>query len=663
VRYLVLDYETRSEADIKKSGSYEYARDHSTRILCLAYRLGTREALSSAPIHSWSAAEARRPAEELADALSDSAVRIVAHNAFFEQVITRFVLSRIFRNDALARIPPKRWVCTASLARALALPGKLEGAAEALRLPFKKDAQGHRLMLKMSKPRRPTKKDPSLWHEKKSDLARLLEYCRADVRAETALFLRLPPLIPAERKLWCLDQRINLRGFRVDRPLVLKSLNLLADAASDSLEETAALTGGEIRSTAQRDATLKFLAARGTALPDLRARTVEDRLKAGIEDDVSRRLLEIRSDSAKTSTAKYAAFERRSRTDSRVRDSLLYHGASTGRWSGAGVAPQNFPRGSVADTGLAAAIISDPATDLAWIRTLYGRPLDVLSSCLRAAIIPTKGFELFGGDYAAIELRVLFWIARHERGLRALRTGRDLYKELARKIYGRLSVDEVTKPEREVGKRAILGCGYSMGAAKFFITCENQGQPVSIDLARAAVEAYRSEHTPVPRLWYNIERAAIAAVKERGKRFTVNRTTWWVEDSFLWCALPSERRLAYYRPEIRMKRTPWGEMKPELFHYGVNPVSKKWEISSTYGGRLVENVVQATARDLMAAAMPRLERAGYRILLSVHDELLTEREEGRGCKKEFQDLMASTPSWARDCPVTVESWSGSRYRK
>jgi DNA polymerase len=676
--YLVLDYETRSRADIKKVGGYEYANHDSTRILCASWRVGSKKDLRRQmelkhPAAKWSPALSPaygEPVSEMTDAMLDPSVKLVAHNAFFEQVITRFVLAARYPvPKGLDRLDPSRWLCTASLLRALAFPGKLAEGGAALGLPIQKDMEGHRLMLKMSKPRKPTKNNPAEWHNKKSDLYRLMEYCATDVDAETLVLLTVPHLSANERRLWELDQRINWRGFKADRPLVKKILGMIATEAARFERETAEVTGGAVRSTAQRDATLKFLASEGVHLPDLTKKTVEDAISSGLAGSGrAGTLLRIRQAASKTSTAKYEAFEARSRTDGRVRDNLVYHAASTGRWGGSGVQPHNFPRPTMANAVQAAEIVSDPETDLDLIRLLYGNPLDVFSNVLRPVIIPSAGREILAGDFAGIEVRKLFWIAKHEEGLNAYRQGRDLYCEQAAEIYAR----EITKEnafERQLGKKVILGAGFGLGKDKFRESCIADGIEVSEELAARAIAAYRSTHWPVKKLWSNLEKAAVAAVLNPGKKYTINRTSWWLEKlptmkaPILWCQLPSGRRLCYYGPEIRHKATPWGEKKPTLYHWDIHPKTKKWVFAGTYGGKLTENVVQASARDVMAEAMARVEAAGYEILFTVHDEIVTEREKGKSTLAEFESLMARNPAWASDLPIKVEGFIGSRYQK
>jgi len=259
---------------------------------------------------------------------------------------------------------------------------------------------------------------------------------------------------------------------------------------------------------------------------------------------------------------------------------------------------------------------------------------------------------------------VLFWMAEHEDGVRAFREGRDLYIEMASVIY-RMPISEIPKESimRFLGKEAILGCGYGLGHKKFIETCAKKNLIITEETASFAVKAYRSTHAPVPKMWSNIENAAIAAVKNPGKTFSINKTKWFMRDEFLVCQLPSSRCLYYYGPEIRYKDTPWGEKRAQLNHWGVDSLTKQWCLQKTWGGVLTENVVQGTARDLMANGMQKVDEHEYEILLTVHDEILSEKEIGLGSVAEFENLMSNLPKWADGCPVKSEGFKTLRYRK
>jgi DNA polymerase len=665
-KYAILDFETRSKCKLNAAGAWEYSLDKSTQILCAAFRLGTRAELSSAKTWVWSPALGPIH-KELIDALCDPSVIIVAHNAFFEQVITRNVLSKLNHRPELKDIPPDRWICTATLAASLALPRALENACKALGLTAEKDMVGHRLMLKMSKPRKPTKDNPATWHQSKADLIRLMEYCAKDVDAETELFLKCPPLSDFERKTWLLDQKINLRGFHVDRDLIKTALRLTELEVAGFNQTVKEITNGAVDSVNKRDALLKWLKVNDCFMPDLRANTVREYLKEGLATGDAKKLLEARQAGAKSSTKKYKAFEIRSRNDGIVRDHLLYGGTiPTMRFSGRGAQVHNLPRPAIRDTDLAAEVVKTGDLDL--IRNIYGNPLDTFSSCLRSVIVPPPGRKFFCGDYSSIEVCVGFWFADHAKGLVLLRQGKSLYYPMASAIYG-VPAEDIKKgtPEYQLGKGTILACQYGEGPDKFRDTARLVYRvEISDDLAKKSVGMYRRIHYPIPQTWTKLEQAATFALKNPGRVAKVCKTRWSFSSGFLWCELPSGRKLAYPEPALVYEKTSWGDKRARLSFMTWNPKAKgqKWIRQHIWGGVFFNHVVQGTARDLMVYAMHASEAKDYLIDITVHDELLTNApDDGKACTSEFEKLMAGLPSWAEGLPINVEAWTGARYRK
>jgi DNA polymerase len=657
--YFVYDLETRSECDLIKCGSAEYARHNSTQVFCVSWSYSeTKDGLKEAQVKSWSPVLGGDK-EELLEKLLDPEVILVAHNASFERAITRFVLSRVLKEPRLRELGPERFICTASMASALALPRSLEGACSVLGLSAEKDMDGRRLILKYTKPRKATKNDTSKWHSDLNDLKRIIHYCENDVRAEVELFLKAKPLSEFERKVWVLDQNINERGIAVDRELVLAALELIEKEKDRIEKETQKISKGAIPSTTQRDLTLSWLEAKGVKLPNLQAGTIREWLKKNETPLECAEILRLRQSASKASTAKYQAFEARSRSDGYSRDNLIYHGASTGRYSASGIQLQNLPKAKTKDTDHLARLIKEK--DLELLRLLYGDPMQAMSDALRSCIIPSVGHELYVADYASIEVRVLFWLASHANGAEAFLNGRDLYKEMAAIIFKK-KADDVTNEERALGKAAILGCGYSMGAAKFFETCKTFGIAITEELAKESVEAYRKTHAPVVALWKKLGDTAIACVQNK-KKYLCGKVAFFLEGDFLKIELPSGRHLSYFKPEIKNELTPWGDMRPVLYSWATNGLTRKWERYKNYSGLICENITQAVARDLMVEAMLRIEDAGYKILVSVHDELISEKEIGEGNIDEYCSLMSQLPSWANGCPVKTEGWKGIRYRK
>jgi DNA polymerase len=290
--------------------------------------------------------------------------------------------------------------------------------------------------------------------------------------------------------------------------------------------------------------------------------------------------------------------------------------------------------------------------------------LSLLSQSLRGAIVAPPGKLLFVADYASIEARVLLWMAQDEEGLDKFRKGVDLYCDMASAIYGRTITKEHSL-ERGLGKIAILGLGYQMGAPKFHATCANAGIHITEELAQKTVDTYREKYWRVKQLWYDQETAAGEATYDKeGTEYKCFPCTWVKEERFLYCVLPSGRRLAYPDPKIKLVTTSWGARKNALTYVGVNATTRQWHRQTSYGGLIVENEDQAISRDVMAEAMLRCEESRiYSPILSVHDEAICEANQHLGNIEEFVALVGQCPTWAPGCPIAAEGWAGPRYRK
>lgn len=298
------------------------------------------------------------------------------------------------------------------------------------------------------------------------------------------------------------------------------------------------------------------------------------------------------------------------------------------------------------------------------IARIYGDVMTALSHGLRGAITASPGKQLYVADYTSIEARVVLWLAGDDKHLEVFRTGQDIYLVMASKIYDRVCSKADTK-ERALGKIAVLGLGYQMGASKFTATCEKAGIIITEEFGQEVVTAYRSEFVRVKESWGAQEAAAIRAVLSR-EEITCGRVAWAYDASrrFLTCELPSGRLLYYPFPEIHKRMTPWGDKKPSLTYMGVDAHTRQWKRQVVYGGLLVENLTQAVARDIMAEALYRCEVGGvYEPVLSVHDELITEAPLGVGSVHAFETLVSQPPVWAKGCPIAAEGWAGVRYRK
>lgn len=658
----VIDFETRSAVDLKKWGMSRYAEDSTTDAICLAVKpRGFPPLIWYAPKFREGVGLPMLTDEELKDILDSSDI-LVAHNAGFEYCIFKYVMTRY----GFPMLDASKFRCSAAKAAMHNLPRPLEQACLVLGVREQKDMEGSRLMMQLCKPRKPLKAeveapgfDPKrlYWRGDAADFTRLGQYCMQDVRAEEAFDDALSELPDTEQKLWQLDLQINDRGVHVDVPACQSVLNCLATHETRMVKEFSGLTG--LSSPRQRDATLKHLVALGVEMDGLTVRDVEKAL-AATENETAKAILRIRQSLAKSSTAKYTAFMGARNSDDRIRFCLMYHGAATGRWTGKIIQPQNFPRGEFSDVEGAIALFE--AGDLTGVDMLYGDPMAAAATCIRGMITPAPGNEFICADYSSIEGRVLAWLSGEETALDVYRQGRDPYKVAAQAIY-HVEYDEVDKDQRRIGKVSELACGYQGGANAFNRMGENYGVTLPEKEAKEIVEKWRANRPETVRFWGEMEKMAIAAVSNPGKVYKYRAVKMTVRGRFLMLRLPSDRCLYYSNPRIEDKAMPWGGMKPVVSYEGVDSYTRKWCRQYLYGGLLTENVTQATARDIMAGALPRVEEAGYPVVMHVHDEVVSEPRRGFGSVEEFESLLCVNPAWAPDLPLKAEGWRGFRYKK
>ena len=668
--YLIIDFETRSKADLPSVGQTIYALHGSTEILCIGWTVfgsGVYNVVPYEDVYLESFAS-----EPFIEAVRN-ADYLVAHNAPFEQAIFNRVLCT---TTALANhiepTTPDRWLCTLSMSNILSLPRSLEGVGNALGLPIKKNVEARKLMLKMCKPRKPilNVKKWLEWVQDDESLLNLYEYCRTDLKAEELAlkyFLNYPIFTPTEREVWVLDQIINQRGFSIDEALVKKCITSLDYEQKKMTLELSKLTGGKVKSGKSPKALKDWLETNGISLENTQKATIEKALKGDELPNHVKKVLELRQSLSLSSVSKYQAFSDRVAFDGKVRDNLMYHGASTGRFSGMGVQPQNFPRGKVK---MNEHIIEDIKNlDAETFAMLYPS-FDVYSSALRSVIVAPEGEELFCADASSIEARGVLWLAGDKAGLKEYFEGLDVYVSMASTTFNRPYEEIMAEYKandfseaRHVGKTAILGCGYQMGEKKFLETARASGSKSPDYVLIRAHKAFREKYPLVPQVWTNYERAAIMATMNPGKRYTINKVTWFVDRDFLFARLPSGRRLAYYKPSIRNEQTPWGDTRPKLYHWSVDPKTKQWSEAATYGGKLTENICQALCRDIIVNSMFATEAAGFKTVLTVHDEILSTHKKGQKTKEEFIELLSKPPQWALDFPLKWGGWSGQRYRK
>lgn len=690
---ITLDFETRSEADLKKVGAYEYARHPSTDVLCLGWVVDEEEEIElwhpaftdqTPLVAKTKAARALPPCDIPSSRSPKRLFRLIAdhrlieaHNAFFERCIWHFVMVKKYGWPVIS---PTQWRCSAAKAASYALPRALEDAVAALRLPMQKDMTGHKLMLRMSKPRKPTKDDPdSGWHQKRDELLRLFEYCKQDVRSERCLSQQLRELPDQEIEIWQLDQEMNFGGMQCDLELARAALMIADQARAEAGLELSKITGGVVTKTTQRPRFVKWLNENGVRTDSVAKDIVDGFLESGTLEEHMHRALYLWRRSSKTSVSKYAAMLMRTSADGRCRDLTMYHGASTGRWSGRGIQPHNFPRNTPKnmDSIIAEILIGN----FARLKLLYGddEVMDLLSSVLRGALIAGPGKDLVVADYSSIEARGTFWIAGHEAGLEVFREfdagrGPDIYCWQAEKMYGRPITKE--DEERSHGKVVVLGCGYQMGGGKLVTYAGGMKVTLTEDKADELVAEYRALNKPVVDFWKKVNTAAIRATRRRGTGSAIpcGRLKFKVLGRFLHCRLPNGRLLSYLDPRVRMHeieftkkingvKKKFKRVVPQLTFMGMDTYTHQWTRCSTYGGKLTENVVQALCRDIMAEAMLRLRGKVYVPVLTVHDEIVSEVLEGKGSVAQFRDIMIEQPKWADGFPIAAAGFRGKRFRK
>lgn len=638
-----LDYETRSKVDIKVAGAGRYATDPSTEILFTTYAVDDGKPV----IHDGSSYP------EIFDMLIDEGYSFCAHNAFFEYMIWKHVW----------KTPLPRFTCTMAKCSVSGLPKNLENAAKALRLEYQKDINGRRLINKFSKPQ----KDGTFLslNDFPEDKKQFHDYGTIDVLVSREIDKLLPELNETEQKVFELTLDINGRGLAVDLDLARRAKEIaekLSEKCSLRLRE---LTNDHFYSIKQTVRLKQYLNTLfGLKMEDVAADTIEEILPT-VKDPVARELLTLRAEYSSSSVAKFNRIIEAAGEDARVRDYLIYHGAATGRWTSQIVQFQNLPRGGEIIPESAIDILKSADAD--FFETMYEFPMSALTECVRGVIVAHPGHRLFVADYAAIEARVLMWLADQKDAVRMFKEGRDIYVEMAKVIHKNPNLTKENKPERQLGKQTVLGCGYQMGWEKFKNTCAGYGIAIEDDLAQTAVDAYRNTYKRVVSFWSDLEASAIHAVRHRTP-VTCGPVRFFTKGRFLFCQLPSGRCLHYYQPGIEDNTTSYGKTKKTLRYFAQKSGPKQsntFKKIFTYGGKLCENITQAVARDIMADAMLRLEMCGYPVILSVHDEIVCEvpKNHKRKSAELMVGIMCDLPLWAEGCPITAEGFETERYRK
>jgi len=633
-----IDFETRSTVDLADQGLDIYANDPTTEVLCIAYGPHKDNVLVYHP--------ERENVERLLKHVKNGG-KIQAWNAMFEYAIWNCVCVPRY---GWPKLRLNQCIDTMAIAAANNVPQALGDAALFMNSDQKKDIHGRYLIQKLCKPQK-----NGLFNNDPKLLLELFEYCKQDVLTEMAIGSVLRPLTDAEQEVWTLTQRINLRGVPVDYG-ELHNAVLAVCRAQDALDnECLALTGCK---PSERAKLLAWLNAQGAGLEDLTAKTVSAKLVDTNLSDKIRRALELRQEGSQTSVAKYAKMMEIQR-EGRIRNTLVYHGASTGRWaSRGGLNLQNIARPVLDDDQIAGAIDS-----------IFGRGIGTmqeLSSCVRSAIKADDGKVFVDVDFSSIENRVGVWLAGQTDKVELFRKGLDEYKVFASESLYRVPYDEVTKEQRQVSKSAVLGAMFGQGAKGLVKYAEGMGVNLSEAQAKAAVDGYRMSYEKVKNLWAQCEGAAIQAVENPGNPFRAgSKLILKVAKNALWMKLPSGRLICWQRPQLELLTTPWGQQKPGVTVHSQNTYTRQWSRNALIGSSIFQSAVQGTARDCLAVAMLNLEQAGYEVINSIHDEvlLLVEEQSAESALDEVISIMTTPPTWAPDFPLAAEGWIGKRYRK
>lgn len=671
-----IDYETFSEIDLRAAGLHNYATHPSTGAHCLSY--------GPDPEHVKIWVEGEPFPADLQNHIDAGGI-LTAWNAQFEWAIWNLCCVRKYGWKPL---PISQVRCSMVRAYAMALPGALEDAAPALGVDQRKDAEGHRIMLQLAKP----KKDGTLWRRDADSLDKFLKlysYNKQDVRTELACLERLMELSPSENLLWELDHKINNRGVMCDLASVDKAIAIIQSEQKRLNGEMLRVTGGVVGSCNEVQMLGKWIAAQGVQMGGLAKADVlnalaegedenGDAIPADLPGDV-RRALELRQEGAKSSTAKLVAMREKASEDGRLRNMHQFHAASTGRWAGRGVQTQNMPRPRVGTKQGDIDAMFSMLDDKEMFDMFYGPSMAAISDCLRGMLVAEEGNELVACDFSQVEARALPWLAGQDNVLEVFRTHGKIYEHAASGIY-HVPMEEVDWFQRLVGKVSILALGYGGSVGAFQSMARNYNVKVRDGEADSIKTAWREANRKTVSYWYDLERAVLSAMESNGV-YAVGPVGRQVKfrkaGSFLWMLLPSNRALCYPYPEIRTVTTPWGAEKEALTFMTVvdesnkrralpDPNSKgRWQRVSTHGGPLAENATQGFCRDLMATAMTAIEEEGIPIVFHVHDEPVAEVKRFRAAYalERMIAIMSATPAYAPGLPLAAEGWHGKRFRK
>lgn len=660
---LSIDVETYCDLDIRDVGAYKYCKHPSFEILLFAYAFNdepveivdftTEEyAKDTKDITGWGLLPDR-----VVDALDDKNVLKSAFNANFERnAVSAYGFDNL----------PEEWDCTMIKAMRLGLPSSLDMVGKALHFPEDKQKmkEGKALIQYFCKPCKPTKTNggrtrnlpenaPEKWETFK-------EYCKQDVEVERDIRNKLSKyeVIPKEKLLWNLDQEINDRGINLDLDMINRAIDCDEQLSYRLMNEARELTGLDNPNSLTQ--LKKWIGERvgyevGSITKDTIPTLIRDaELK---KNDEVKRILELRQLMGKTSTKKYQTMINMRCDDGRVRGLLQFYGANrTGRWAGRGVQVQNLPQNHLPDLDDARNILKNGDFDT--LEFLFDSIPDTLSQLIRTAFIPTEGNRFIVADFSAIEARVIAYIAGEEWRLKVFKHGGDIYCASASKMFG-VPVEKhgVNGELRAKGKIAELALGYG-GAGGAIRAFDKAGSIPDEELPKI-VSDWRKASPHITKLWWDVDKAAKKAIHERTAVELHHGIKFIYDPGVLFIELPSGRRLSYIRPKIE----PGPYDKDIITYDGMQQTSRQWTRLETYGPKLVENIVQAFARDCLGETMFNVTEAGFNIVMHVHDELILDVPKGVSSVNEICELFAKPIEWAPGIPLTADGYECDYYMK
>ena len=642
-----IDFETRSHIDLVDQGLDIYANDPTTEVLCIAFGTNPTDVRVGSPykIEVTSPHQGTYGSHGLLKHVADGG-KIQAWNAMFEYAIWNCVCVPKYGWPPLKL---EQCIDTMAIAASNNVPQSLDDAGQLLDAQYQKDPMGKKLIQKLCKPNK-----KGLFNDDFELMNQLFEYCAQDVRTEMAIGSVLRGLTAEEQDIWYLTQQINLKGVPVC-PNELHNAVLAVTRAQDALDnELVSLTGCK---PSERAKLLGWLNAQGADMANMTAETVTAKLADPFLKPKVRRALELRQEGSQTSVAKYAKMMEIQR-EGRIRNTLVYHGASTGRWaSRGGLNLQNIARPTISEEEIKAAIQT--------VFTQGVGTMSQLSSLVRSGIKAPEGKTFVDVDFSSIENRVGVWLAGQTDKVDLFRRGLDEYKTFASSSLYNIPYEEVTKEQRQIAKSAVLGCMFGQGAKGLVAYAEGMGVKLTEEQSQQAVNAYRTDYQKVKTFWYECQNAAITAINTPNEMIEASKLRFMYARDVLWMKLPGGRFICWRDPKIENQLTPWGEMREGITVLNQNTFTRKWGRNNLIGSSIFQSAVQGTARDFLAYSTLNISKKGYEVINLIHDEvlLLADEEGSEATLDKVVNIMTTPPKWALDFPLAAEGWVSKRYRK